>query len=182
MNPDRLAEFEAIASRIVRPIFAGIRRRSVMHEEILAHLCEAFKEELVSLNDEPAAADAARRRLGDVDELRRQLQASVPFLERLFYAIFNHKEMVMSRWPWIMGMFASLVGLGFMFGLAIVFPAMAKLVQAVDLTQNRDHLLDAASALKISLMSLLALAIIVALSGIGMLGYAIKTNRSARTH
>jgi hypothetical protein len=181
MNPDRLVEFEAIATAIIRPILAGARRRSIMHDEILAHLSEAYEEELKHLNDE-TAADTARRRLGDVDELRQQLQASVPIFERLFYEIFSHKEMVMSRWPWIMGMFASLVGLGFMFGLALVLPATAKLVQAVDLSQNREHLLDAAIILKGSLISLLALAIVVSLVGISMLGYAIKTNLSARAH
>jgi hypothetical protein len=178
MNPDRLREFEAIASRIIQPILASPRRRRSMREEMLAHLCQAYEEELTRRGDDQAAADSARQRLGDADQLRRQLQASVPYFEHLFCAVFFHKEMVMSRWQWIMGLFASLVGLGFMFGLAIVLPATAKLAHAVDLTQNKDNVLDAAMALKISLMSLLTLAILVALAGIGILvSYAIKAKR-----
>lgn len=68
--------------RIVRPVRADASKPR-MRRELLAHLQEAFEEERARGLDEPAALAEAKRRLGDPDEITRQLQASVSRFERL---------------------------------------------------------------------------------------------------
>ena len=54
-----------------------------MREELSAHLAGRFEEERGRLGDDVAAAERAIERLGEVSELTRSLQDSVPWLERV---------------------------------------------------------------------------------------------------
>src|SRR5207247_1586234 len=67
--------------RIVRPIHADCSKLR-MRTELLGHLQTAFDEERARGLDEATALAEAKRRLGDPATLTRELQASVPRLER----------------------------------------------------------------------------------------------------
>jgi hypothetical protein len=69
--------------RIVRPVRAMERRKLQMRRELLGHLQAALEEERHAAVDEPAAWEAAKRRLGVPAELTRDLQKAVPLIERL---------------------------------------------------------------------------------------------------
>src|SRR5262249_11480334 len=56
-----------------------------MRQELLAHLTASYEEEKARLGDDRAAVEAAVRRFGDPKEITRDLQASVPFLERTLW-------------------------------------------------------------------------------------------------
>ncbi len=80
-------EFMLHVERIVRPVRASQRRRLRMRSELLAHLQAAIAEERKHFpNDERAAIDSAKRRLGEPPELTRRLQQSVPLWERMLLA------------------------------------------------------------------------------------------------
>jgi hypothetical protein len=68
--------------RIVRPVRAMQWRKLRMRRELLLHLQAAFEEERGKGGDEAAALDRAAKRLGDPAELTRELQRSVPLIER----------------------------------------------------------------------------------------------------
>jgi len=116
MNDARLNDFEAHLHRAIDSIAARPGRKRIMREELLGHLLESHQAELSRRSDEHAAVQAAIERLGSVDELRMQLQASVPFFERMLFACLNRKETLMSRWVWIVAV------AGFVAGLSIGFP------------------------------------------------------------
>jgi hypothetical protein len=69
--------------RIVRPVRAMERRKLQMRWELLAHLQAALEEERSGGREAPTAWEMARGRLGGPEDLTRELQKSVPFLERL---------------------------------------------------------------------------------------------------
>jgi hypothetical protein len=70
--------------RIVRPVAAFEPRKLRMRRELLAHLQQAVEEERGNADgNEPASVERAMRRLGEPAELTRQLQQSVPWIERL---------------------------------------------------------------------------------------------------
>jgi hypothetical protein len=121
-----LDELDARTRDTLAPLFASPARRRAMHEEIYSHLLASFEEELARPGAHPAdAIDAAARRLGDPADLRRQLQSSVPFVERLFFQLIPRKEAPMSRWIWLLAVCA------FLFGLSMVLPALAQIKQGV---------------------------------------------------
>jgi hypothetical protein len=68
--------------RVVRPIRASYLRKDRMREELLTHLTRLFEEELSRTGDAQSATAEATRRFGDAPTLARELQASVPWLER----------------------------------------------------------------------------------------------------
>jgi hypothetical protein len=72
--------------RAVRPVRAGVLRKLRMRRELLAHLTTIFEEEKARVGDEPAALEAALRRFGDPAALTRELQETVPVVERLVNA------------------------------------------------------------------------------------------------
>jgi hypothetical protein len=76
--------------RIVRPVRATTPRKRKMREELLAHLQAIHEDELARLKDPDAAIREAVRRLGDPAELTRQLESSLPAVERYKYAIERH--------------------------------------------------------------------------------------------
>jgi hypothetical protein len=72
-----------IVERIVRPVRASTPRKRKMREELLAHLSAVYDQELVRLHSPEAALKAAAERFGNPVELAEQLQAALPFHERL---------------------------------------------------------------------------------------------------
>lgn len=86
-----MKELRIQVERAVRPLRASEARKDRIREELYAHLCAAYEEELASGADEPAAAaeaGAARRaceRLGDPRELCAALQAAVPIVEAALF-------------------------------------------------------------------------------------------------
>jgi len=72
--------------RIVRPVRAMECRKLQMRRELLAHLQLAVAEEVARGQDEAAAIDAAVRRLGEPAELTKQLQRTVPWIQRILLA------------------------------------------------------------------------------------------------
>ena len=98
MMEDLLAKLEAEVQQAIASLAAGSQRKQLIQEELQAHLSEVYEEELVRLGDPRLAAVATRRRFGSSDELRGQLQSSVPLLESLFFTYVHRRETVMSRW------------------------------------------------------------------------------------
>jgi hypothetical protein len=77
-----MKEFMIPVDRAVRPVRATERRKLRMRQELLAHLTAVFEEERARLGDDAAAREEALRRFGEPAGLTRELQASVPLLER----------------------------------------------------------------------------------------------------
>ncbi len=70
--------------RIVRPVGATQGRKLRMRTELLAHLQATMEEERLRFpGDEQAAIERAKLRLGDTAELTRELQQTVPTVERV---------------------------------------------------------------------------------------------------
>jgi len=129
MNHPLREDFEAEARRIVHPMAASARRKRIMHEELLGHMLGVYDEEQAHLGDDRAAVAATKRRLGNADELRLQLQASVPFFERVLFLCLSRKEIFMSRWLLIVGLVTIVVGRYFHFSgnEQVLFGGMALL-------------------------------------------------------
>ena len=73
--------------RIVRPVRATQSRRLRLRTELLDHLQAALAEERRHFpDDEPAAVENAKRRLGEPAELTKKLQQTVPMVERILMA------------------------------------------------------------------------------------------------
>ena len=106
----RLKDFEDYLSGVIEPIMASPGRKRIMCADLLDHLQESYRMELGCQADESAAIEAAITRLGSADELRLQLQASVPFFERMLFLCLDRKETFMSRWLWIVGVVAMVIG------------------------------------------------------------------------
>jgi hypothetical protein len=102
MNHPRQKDFEAHVLQAISDISASPSRKRTMHEELLAHMLGIYDDEQTRGQEERAAITETKRRLGDADQLRTQLQASVPLLERLFFMCLNPKETSMSRLLWIL--------------------------------------------------------------------------------
>jgi hypothetical protein len=81
-----MTELTEAVERAVRPVWASPTRRRRMRRELLAHLRAAFEEERTRLGDDRLALNQALARFGDPAELTRELQASVPRLERVLFA------------------------------------------------------------------------------------------------
>jgi Clp amino terminal domain, pathogenicity island component len=78
----RIAQMK-IVERAVRPLQASTPRKRKMREELLAHLVAIYDEEVARLRNPAAALIAAAERFGSPDELAEQLQAALPFRERM---------------------------------------------------------------------------------------------------
>ena len=94
-------ELDALVERVVGPVRASEARKEAMREELLGHLASAYDEELSQRSDPRAAIAAVQERFGDVGSLRRQLQAVVPWIERIEAVL--RKEIFMRRWIWVIG-------------------------------------------------------------------------------
>jgi hypothetical protein len=78
-------ELMIAVERAVRPVRAEPRRKMKMRQELLAHLTSAYEEALSRLGNEDSAREEAVRRFGNPTDLTRELQASVPFYERVLF-------------------------------------------------------------------------------------------------
>ena len=78
MNDSTLMQLKVVVERSVRPVRATLNRKRRMREELLAHVCDVFDQELARLGDAPAALARTQERFGQATELTEQLQASVP--------------------------------------------------------------------------------------------------------
>jgi ATP-dependent Clp protease ATP-binding subunit ClpC len=72
-----------IVERAVRPLQASTPRKRKMREELLTHLSAIYDQELARLHNPAAALAAAADRFGNPNELAEQLQAALPFYERM---------------------------------------------------------------------------------------------------
>jgi hypothetical protein len=125
-----MKELMVAVERVVRPMRADPRRKMKMRQELLAHLTNAYEEGKARLGNESLALEEAVRRFGNPTELTRELQASVPFFERVLFthvagtkwavAIDRYMEgkpgespfrhMVRWAWLWVMTCFGLLAG------------------------------------------------------------------------
>lgn len=164
MSRPPLHELETLARRAIDALAASPGRRRAMREELLSHLYESSAEEASRPGARPAdAVAAAARRLGDPADLRRQLQSSVPFVERLFFRLISRKESPMSRWIWLLGVFA------FLFGMSMILPDLAQLKQGTLLAHRGLPAVVLLSAVALSLT----------LGGLGTIAYGV-VNRLRR--
>ena len=80
-----MSELGRQIEHVVGPIRASLRRKDAMRRELLAHLKASYEEERAKGQGEAAATRAALERFGPADDLRAELQASVPAIERILY-------------------------------------------------------------------------------------------------
>jgi hypothetical protein len=111
-------QLEQIVRRVIRPIVATRARKRLIEEELLAHVIAVYEQEFNKFGEVQAALDQTRRRFGVPEEVRSQLQSSIPTLECWLLAL--ERNLLMSRWLWLIAIFALAVG------PAILLPAMAK--------------------------------------------------------
>lgn len=83
MNEHTETQLRIAVERIVRPLRAGRKRKLRMREELLGHLTAVFEEECAGEQDEAAAVARAVARLGDPAALSRELQQSLPWMDRV---------------------------------------------------------------------------------------------------
>ena len=81
-----MKELMIAVERVVRPVWAGPRRKMKMRQELLTHLTSAYEEGRARLGNDASALEEAVRRFGNPADLTRDLQASVPFYERTLFA------------------------------------------------------------------------------------------------
>ena len=79
----------------------------------------------------------------------------------------------MSRWPLMVGIIGTFVGFAFLFGLALVMPATAKLANFEHWQTLPPPQQEAAQILKLALLALLVLSAMVMFGGLGTLVYAV---------
>jgi hypothetical protein len=84
-----MTELTQHLDRVVQPVRAGRSRKRRMRQELLGHLTAAYEEERARLGDDRLALNQALARFGDPAELTRELQASVPWWERVLFADFG---------------------------------------------------------------------------------------------
>jgi hypothetical protein len=77
-----MKELMVYVERAVRAVHASLARKRRMRQELLAHLTNLVDEEKARGGDEQEALARALQRFGDPADLSRDLQASVPRLER----------------------------------------------------------------------------------------------------
>jgi hypothetical protein len=154
MNDHRLQILAERAAAIVAPLAASRKRKSLVREELLAHLFQAYEEERSSMGDDQAV-EAAIRRLGSTTEMTVRLQACVPAPEMVLALCWPRKETLMSRWSFL------LLGLlGFFFGMGLILPALAKYKQM--------------GALPTDGKVFLAGGLLIVLCGIALAAYGVK--------
>jgi ATP-dependent Clp protease ATP-binding subunit ClpC len=78
MNESALLKLKVIVERAVRPVQATISRKKKMREELLANVTGVFEDELPRCGNEATALIQVEKRFGDLGELSRTLQQSVP--------------------------------------------------------------------------------------------------------
>lgn len=156
MNDAVLNELTAHVAQAIGALPAFRARRQRMQEELLAHLLDAYDEELDRLRDERSAAEQAKQRFGRADYLRSELSTAVPWVERLIFHLCG-KGSVMWRWIWIVGVLAMFVGMGF------VLPAVAQLRSPAPIMPND----------RFGIGVLLPFGVVVTLAGLSLFAYSL---------
>jgi hypothetical protein len=152
-------DLAAHVERMLSSLPASRLRKSMMREELLAHLLALYDEEVGQRGNETLALHEAKDRFGTPSDLSDDLLQSIPFSERVFGNLFPAKENSMWRWLLlVLGVIAILVGLGF------VMPAVA-------------HLRDQANEVGMA-VALLTLGLVLTMGGLASLGYGIKALRT----
>lgn len=181
MNLDIAKQFQALASQATRNIIATPKRRQAIADELLTHLHQTFEQELSKTQNESTALDNTLNRFGNLQKLQQELRSSIPWQEKFLYLLTN-KETAMSRLSKPLGFALFIVGFAFMFGLAIVMPATAKLAKQANPTLTLDQAIQANDVLRISLHSMVLFAMLVTLTGLALLTHAFLTrNRPTPT-
>lgn len=72
-------QLEIHVDRILASLQAPLQRKLEIRSELLQHLLEAYEEEFARTSDADRACTLALERLGDPAQLRRDLQAGIPF-------------------------------------------------------------------------------------------------------
>jgi uncharacterized membrane protein YidH (DUF202 family) len=114
MSDEPLRHFQEQVAQIVGPIVASMRRKRQMREEMIAHLWQVYQEELTDSSNAHLAMVVVAQRFGDTEELRNQLQESIPWIERVLVTFFGRKENPMSRF-WIAWIVLVLLAFGLVF-------------------------------------------------------------------
>lgn len=156
MNDALWNDLTAHVAQVIGSVPASFARRQQMHEELLAHLCGIYDEEMERLHDERAAVESAKQRFGSPDYLRSEFAAAVPRLERLVLLICG-KGNIMWRWLWIVGLLAVFFGMGF------VIPAVHQLRDPAPITPNN----------RFGLSVLYPFGIVLTTLGLGLFGYSM---------
>ena len=156
MNDAIWKDLTAHISQAIESLPASLARRQQIHEELLAHLCALFDEELERLRDERSAADRAKQRFGAPDHLRSELTSAVPWFERLTLHLYG-KGNIMWRWLWIVGLLAIFFGIGF------VLPAVHQLRDPAPITPGN----------RFGLAVLFPFGVVLTLLGLGLFGYSM---------
>jgi hypothetical protein len=174
MNPDITKQFQSLASQATRNISAAPKRRQAIADELVAHLHQTYEQELSKTQDESAALEKTLERFGDLQQLQKELRSSIPWHERFLYLLTN-KETPMSKHSKPLGFALFFVGFAFMFGLAIVMPATAKLAMQANPNLTMDQAIQANDVLRLSLHSMVLFAAAVTLTGLALLIHAFIT-------
>jgi hypothetical protein len=114
-----MKELMVPVERAVRAVHASAARKRRMRQELLAHLTAIFEEERARGGDEQLALAQAVRRFGDPADLTRDLQASVPRLERWLLGLLHRRPGERGLWHALRlaALFAAAV-----FGAHLLFP------------------------------------------------------------
>jgi hypothetical protein len=163
MSEAVLNDLTAYVTQSIRSLPASRTRKKQMQEELLAHILDIYDEELHRLQDEQAAAERAKQRFGRTDDLRKELTATVPWVERLILLMCG-KGSIMWRWLWIVGLLAVFIGMGF------VLPAVQQLRHPAPITPND----------RFGISVLFPFGIVVTLLGLVLFGYSLVRVYRAR--
>ena len=81
-----MKELRIQVERVVRPIHASETRKDKIREELLSYLVNIYDEERARSADDRIVLDRVIERFGKPDELRRDLQSSIPIPERFLFS------------------------------------------------------------------------------------------------
>jgi hypothetical protein len=180
MNPDITKQLQSLAHQATRSLILPPHRRQTITEELLSHLHQIYEQELSQTQNESAALQNTLQRFGNPDQLQNELRSSIPWHERFFYLLTN-KETPMSKHSKPLGLALFVVGFAFMFGLAVVMPATAKLAHQANPNLTTDQAIQANDVLRISLHSMVIFATLVTLTGLALLAHNFFTTRKTTT-
>lgn len=93
-----MRDLRVYVERIVRPIRGANYRKDRMREELLSHLVDSLNQEGQGVDADEAVVERHLARLGPPEDLRREMQATIPKIERLLCFPLDGRI----RWTWIM--------------------------------------------------------------------------------
>ena len=93
-----MRDLRVYVERIVRPIRGANYRKDRMREELLSHLVDSLNQEGQGVDADEAVVERHLARLGPPEDLRREMQATVPKIERLLCFPLDGRI----RWTWFM--------------------------------------------------------------------------------